>query len=122
MHMEEDKLQCDECGKEFNNKIKLKAHVDGFHKNQKNLQECKICNKMYTKGQLKIHIRTVHDKIKDYQCTICGKAFAHRKSFITHHDVHSKIRDFECQQCEKKFYRNAHLQEHIKIVSFFLIH
>ena len=119
MHnVDKEKLLCGECGKEFDNKIRLKAHIDGFHKIQKKLQECQTCNKMFTKFQLKIHIRTVHDKIKDYICTICGKAFAHKKSFTTHNVEHSGIKEFECKQCFKKFYRNAQLQEHVKIVSF----
>ena len=58
----------------------LEIHLIKIEKNETWKQKCyicKICKKcqktMTTKYTLKLHMKNVHEGIKDYQCEICGK-------------------------------------------------
>lgn len=52
------KNQCDECGKAFGDRYKLKRHVEGVHQKIKNF-ECTICpSKFYRKFHLERHNRS----------------------------------------------------------------
>ena len=74
------------------------------------------CDKEYKlKGNLKQHIKAVHDKIKDFECDKCEfkcSANSHLKTHIKM--VHDKIKDIECDKCDYKCSSNSDLKKHIK--------
>ena len=81
-------------------------------------RKCKHCDKVCgTAGDLRIHIKRVHDMIKDQECDQCDYKSSTACDLRRHiKSVHDKIRDHECNQCEYKCSRAFHLKSHIKIV------
>ena len=56
------------------------------------------------KGQLKRHVKVIHQQIRPFECDQCKKTFT-KKNHLKGHvkAVHQKIRPFECVQCKKTF-------------------
>ena len=54
---------------------------------------------------LKLHIKAVHEKRKDFMCNECGRCFSQLISLQTHvKHVHFGVeRAFPCKHCEKVF-------------------
>ena len=80
--------------------------------------KCKFCNKFFSKeGNLKVHIRTVHEGHKDHQCEFCNKSFSHAGDLKRHiHTIHEGHKDHKCEYCGKSFSRSDHLKKHIQTV------
>ena len=66
---------------------------------------CQICKKSFTtKRTLKLHVKTVHDELKEYQCNICGKTFGNKSKLQFHiKRVHYSIKPHKCVSCYKSF-------------------
>ena len=76
-----------------------------------------ICDKCEYKGtslcRLKMHIKSVHDKIKDNVCHECGYACSEKKLLDKHiNSVHLKLKNYVCEECGSTFFNNAGLQLH----------
>ena len=54
---------------------------------------------------------------KSPECTLCGKTFR-SKGHVKRHieSVHEKLKKHQCDMCEKKYYQKSHLKEHIQFV------
>ena len=79
---------------------------------------CEKCDKPFsTKGNLKLHIKTVHDKVKCHTCDLCLRAFG-LKGVLQRHvkTVHDKVKPHKCDLCLKAFGQKCDLQKHIKTV------
>ena len=65
--------------------------------------KCLICNSNYsTKGCLKIHEDSRHQKIK-FDCQECGNQFTQKDGLKTHiNSIHKGIK-YKCDQCERDF-------------------
>ena len=72
------------------------------------------CDKCDFKGvSLKLHIKSVHDKIKDNVCQECGYACSEKNTLDNHiKSVHLKLKDYVCEECGSAFFSNAKLQLH----------
>ena len=116
-HAEKVDIQCDYCGKPFDNRQKLKDHVNAYH-NSKEMLKCHVCGNSYkVKRVLEVHIKSVHDKIKDHQCETCGTAFPVISSLNKHiRTVHLGERRYKCDLCGKTYKATAHLKTHKKTV------
>ena len=116
-HAEKVDIQCDYCGKPFDNRQKLKDHVNAYH-NSKEMLKCHVCGNSYkVKRVLEVHIKSVHDKIKDHQCETCGTAFPVISSLNKHiRTVHLGERPYKCDLCGKTYKATAHLKTHKKTV------
>ena len=77
---------------------------------------CLTCSKVFsTKGNLKTHVKTVHEKQKNYTCDRCDKSFTQNHSLQTHvKTVHEKQRNYNCDYCDKSFTQNITLQTHVE--------
>jgi hypothetical protein len=65
------------------------------------------------KGNLKRHIKIVHDKIKDFKCDKCVYETSESGNLKKHIKmVHDKIKDFKCDKCEYITSTNGHLNRH----------
>ena len=48
--------------------------------------QCEQCNKVFTREHdLKLHVRVVHDKVKNHECEICSKKFARKQNMKLHY-------------------------------------
>ena len=64
-------FQCENCGKPFSDKKKLKNHVSTVH-NRKKAFKCEICDYTFPlKGSLKLHIASFYENKKPFKCDIC---------------------------------------------------
>ena len=53
----------------------LTLHIKGVHEKIKEFN-CDRCNKIFSKGHnLKVHVQTVHEKERNFICQICKKGF-----------------------------------------------
>ena len=69
------------------------------------------------KVNLKRHIRTVHEKQKDFCCEECGHAFSKKLALKAHlAKVHSIGTTYDCQECGKKFGKKTTLNLHVETV------
>ena len=54
----------------------IKKHIKSIHERQRNYK-CDYCGKYLNEsGSLKNHIKTVHDGQRSYKCGSCGKLFS----------------------------------------------
>ena len=121
------KLECNTCGKIFEQSHGLQLHIERVHKDLKGF-ECNKCQKKFVGHQgLQRHINYAH--LKKYQCKQCGKGFGGEKEFKYHvckaHDKHSDNeldtvqkdrRSFKCRSCPKRYSEQRSLNRHVKQV------
>ena len=79
---------------------------------------CEICKKSFSrKSYLKLHVKTVHDEVKEYKCEICGKTFGQNSELQIHGETaHNLIKPHECVSCDKSFGQKSTLDRHMKTV------
>ena len=66
---------------------------------------------------LKIHIKAVHERLKNHKCDLCDKAFSQASSLKTHIiGVHERLKNHKCDICDKAFSLLNNLKIHIKII------
>ena len=116
-HAEKVDIQCDHCGKPFDNRQKLKDHAKAYH-SSKEMLKCHICGNLYkVKRVLEVHIKSVHDKIKDHQCETCGAAFPVISTLHKHiRTVHLGERPYKCDLCGKTYKATCALKTHKKTI------
>ena len=95
----------------------IKISIDSRPKNL----TCRICIKTFSrKGNLKNHVKAVHDETKEHQCESCKKTFSEKGNLERHiRIVHEKRKDFQCDSCDKRFMkgvRNMHSYKSGKIL------
>ena len=111
-HILKCQIKCNPCGIKFSNKFEYACHQKEVHPPLE--IKCQICGKSYYNASIKQHIKSVHEKIKDFQCAKCGKAFSEKGSLKWHDKmVHTGSRDFKCDQCIKSYKKSHHLKNHI---------
>ena len=92
----EETFKCDQCGKGFVNKTRLKKHVTYVHgEKEYETAACSLCGKLVSKFYLNTHIQVVHEgrqwkKSAMSLCPFCGKAYARKPDLKIHiHDKHT---------------------------------
>ena len=72
-----------------------------------------VCTEIHRKKVLTLHIKGVHEKIKEFNCDRCNKNFFKAYNLKVHvQTVHEKERKFICQICKKGFGISRTLQKH----------
>ncbi|KAL7732223.1 hypothetical protein ACLKA6_018462 [Drosophila palustris] len=76
---------------------------------------CPECGKNFNKiAGLKLHIKTVHDKIKDFACRFCPKRFG-KSGHLRHHEyTHTGEKPYVCKVCNQTFRHDGTLRRHME--------
>nr|XP_040044143.1 zinc finger protein 664-like isoform X1 [Gasterosteus aculeatus aculeatus] len=102
---------CRDCGKYFQNRNRLFAHMRITHRVYQPYL-CNTCGKRFTKlSAVKSHIR-IHTGEKPYSCIICGKTFCRLSSLTSHKITHSGEKPYSCSACGKTFSWLSVLKRH----------
>ena len=114
-------VTCDQCGKGYGDKSRLKMHIKRSHGGYKYQKDflCVECGKILTSNSnLKQHIHRFHSNNKKTICQECGREFRHPFDLVRHiGQVHTaKERTEQCPQCDKRFYSAASLKSHIRSI------
>ncbi|XP_022093999.1 uncharacterized protein LOC110981083 [Acanthaster planci] len=134
---------CEECGKFFVNRIRLKLHMrvhtmdrtgerlhcdkcDKSYRCISSLQRhqlihagkktyiCDQCGKdFFNSVRLRVH-RAVHMKEKPYKCSECGRGFTQLTNMRSHERVHTGVKPYKCDLCQDSFTHKVSLKMHQK--------
>ena len=89
-----------------------------MHSNDRELQKCFLCSKLYASNKLALHMRKHHKNDKNYKCDMCSKVFKDScEAFLFHLTKEHKLGEFrhKCDQCDKVFEAKWALENHKKI-------
>ena len=111
VHMNIRSHNCGFCDKKFRNTSELREHQNAVHKGIK--YPCKQCNtELTTRSSLNLHVRSVHERIRNHECTLCGSKFRSESDLKVHDDsIHRNIR-YPCDQCDYKATQKSSLKTH----------
>ena len=101
----------------INKTIKQKPKKKTQNIQKEREHKCQLCKKSFCKQYVKIHIATVHEKLKPYKCHLCEKCFSTDR-YVKRHiaAVHEKLKPFQCSLCKKEFTRIDQCKTHISEV------
>ncbi|XP_076398008.1 uncharacterized protein LOC100881985 [Megachile rotundata] len=105
-------FKCDECGKEFPLKERLKLHVrthTGFKP-----YKCSECDKSFARGGQLVQHRRTHSQVKPYRCALCSGTFTCAANLALHVKRHNGQKDHECEICGRAFVRRDALKKHLE--------
>ncbi len=117
VHNDGGGFRCDFCNVDFNSSNEKRIHNRTAHNKRKAFYKCPQCGKIL-KGKyvLKLHIQTVHDKIKKFKCQHCDRTFANSTGRACHvESIHGGgVRQFKCEAngCSKAFKFKSQLKLH----------
>lgn len=108
---------CSFCSFFATRKDALASHVKTMHQTSSRRKVC-LClpecgKRFYTKSQLNIHFRAVHEKVRSHLCNFCGKNFFNAKDLEMHIQRHG-TKNQECPSCGNLFYCSLDLKRHMK--------
>jgi uncharacterized Zn-finger protein len=113
------KHNCNKCDYGTDNRGSLYNHK-AVHTGPRHFCVVIGCEKKYTqRASLKKHIKTAHEKVREFACVKpgCEKAFTEALTLNTHvRAVHDKVKDFKCGECGKDFVSNANVRQHQRTV------
>ena len=97
----------------------MTQHINVVHKNIRPFK-CNISSNCdfaaSKKKELEVHVKGVHQKIKDMKCQLCDFSASSDKAMRPHiRRVHLEIRNHACTECKFSSARKADLNMHKKI-------
>ena len=138
--------KCLDCDKYFTNDYCFKKHVEEVHKGKEKIKvQCSKCDKKLTKNALKVHIKTVHERIYPFLCNTCGYKTIYQAKLKNHialvhegkrhicsicgvgvtsptylkkhiESVHEGIKRYMCEFCEYRCYEASDIKNHVQKV------
>lgn len=105
-------FKCDECGKEFPLKERLKLHVrthTGFKP-----YKCPECDKSFARGGQLVQHRRTHSQIRPFHCKLCSNTFTCAANLSLHLKRHNGQKDHKCDLCGRAFVRRDALKKHLE--------
>ena len=76
--------------------------------------QCASCDNMFKyESELKVHVKRIHLKIKDFFCETCGESCSSKSNLNDHLATHPENK-FPCYMCGVKLSRKINLIKHMK--------
>lgn len=114
VHLKLKPYACEECDKQFAQKVQLQQHAS-VHLEQANIP-CELCDmKFKTIFRQRVHVRTMHkdnQPLTTLECDVCFKQFLSQQSFVNHKGSHLEP-NLLCSICGKKYKTNGLLAAHM---------
>ena len=136
--------KCLTCDKSFSSYYCLRKHGKQCGKEKKRIQ-CSKCDKKLTKNALKLHMKTVHERIYPFLCNTCGYKATYKAVLKNHialvhegkrhicsicgvgvtsptylkkhiESVHEGVKRYMCEICDFRSYEPSGLKSHISKV------
>ena len=105
--------QCVQCGKLFASNTDMRNHIKSVHEKIRDVI-CDICAKGFpSKSALNIH-RMGHTGEKNFPCHICGQSYKTKHYLIIHTRLHTGEKPHCCEECGKAFADPSALKNHQK--------
>lgn len=98
---------CDICGRNFSLKRYIRQHMGTHNRKTK----CEICRKLVSNMKIHIAARHIYKKKKKLSCPICGLNQTNLKKHINARHV-EKPKPFKCDECEENFLYKFERLEH----------
>ncbi|XP_055711525.1 zinc finger protein 62-like [Phlebotomus papatasi] len=113
VHTGERPHACSKCNKRFIRLDRLKMHMK-LHTGE-DILSCEFCSfKASCNYQIRRHVRTVHEGVKDYHCAQCNRSFVTTTSLRHHQLTHTGEKPHTCNECGMKFTILSNLRRHMK--------
>ena len=108
-------FNCPKCEKKFLDNGQLRTHMRNIHQETEPVN-CLECNKVFrTAKRLSFHAKSMHGNLRKCKCNECGKMFNKEYELMIHHRVHTGERPFKCDVCKATFNKLNHKGRHMKI-------
>jgi hypothetical protein len=111
----EYKFECDQCDYGTDHSGSMKRHTVNHAGIRYPCPQCTY--QSASKRNLQRHIRTVHEKRKDFECSVCHKKFGQAGSLQRHQEaVHAFVR-YECpvDDCGRSYTSRSQCVTHIRL-------
>jgi len=113
-------VSCLECKSFFKSEHSLKAHegLKHFQKWSNYMEQiddqykCTICEKIFKRRKMLIHIKRAHNVGATLNCPDCGKLFYYPSDLRIHRVIHSQIQKVVCDQCGQGFKSESNCKVH----------
>lgn len=106
--------RCTYCGVQKTTRTELKIHLN-YHTLERTYS-CRICSKVCnSSSNLNLHMRTVHERSRNYPCTYCDRIFTQPALRKQHELIHTGEKPHECEECGRHFRQKTALRTHRKI-------
>ncbi|KAG5679410.1 hypothetical protein PVAND_008977 [Polypedilum vanderplanki] len=114
-----DETICDLCGIKIDSLANLRKHMITNHKETQFPCTEMNCNLVFNlKGNLKKHIKQVHDQERPFQCDICGISLKTKNHLVNHLKIHENPK--KCPICSIILPNiDAHIKRHKQVKSTF---
>ena len=111
---------CPECGREFDQLMKLSIHQATAHGTNEAPVVCDQCGKQFPhKERLRQHVGFFHKNSGNGEkptCKYCGKTFASFHAMYKHKKTHSKVKPFQCRFCDYRAVFRSNVGVHLRKV------
>ena len=106
-------VQCPQCEKTFHSSNYLKIHIKRIHDLVRD-HMCDVCCKTFATPQDLNNHQIVHTGEKNFPCHICGKSYQTKDYLIIHTRIHTGEKPYFCEQCGKSFADPSSFKAHTK--------
>ena len=100
VHKSPQSFSCNECGKTFTRKDKLKDHVKNVHSDNKESFPCTQCEKTFSrKDNLQRHVKDTHKGEQRFECPKCPEDFSRSGNLKKHQERGKHTITVDCEYC-----------------------